>query len=339
MEAFVKSFSTYRTIGHAPIVSTLLVVDALEKETSTIVVSGTAITSANVGDWLICEGQLFSISDVKPEDSKTTLTLKNPLDAFQRPLELEHQPSDQTVGGFIAQQLRRHWGDCDDPAYAVPYLAVSNLDTTAFASPELDDSGSFVLPDYARLMRKTYRTTVRFSDGGNRLLCIIQTDPAATKQVSFEDGRSQLVSATYSFSGLAKITALHDIDKGEKDADGNKVYIRERSDWYLAENGEISQLVPSRRAKGEWGQLLVRSDDNVLQKVEEAFAKNKSNHKLEFWSTLDLQVQTECTFLVYGQLLRSHISFKRKSSSDTRYYYKSGELATTATEKLKGVIK
>ena len=41
----------------------------------------------------------------------------------------------------------------------------------------------------------------------------------------------------------------------------------------------------------------------------------------------------------YGEILRSYISYIRKSSEDSRYYYKSGELATTATEKLRGVIK
>lgn len=71
----------------------------------------------------------------------------------------------------------------------------------------------------------------------------------------------------------------------------------------------------------------------------ETFAKNKTNHKLEFWSTLNLNVQDNCTFYAYGEILRSYISYKRKSSEDSRYYYKSGELATTATEKLRGVIK
>lgn len=339
MEAFVKSFATYRTIGHAPIISYALTLDALDDETSTVIVAGNAITSGNVGDWLICDGQLFYISNVKPASNQTTLTLKSPLDAFYRPLELESQPVDQTVGGFIAQQLQRHWIACNDPVYAVPYLAVSYSDTTPFVPPELNNSGSFVLADYARLMRKTYRTTVVFSDGNDRLICTVQTIPASSKQISFEDGKSQLVSVAYSFSGLAKITALHDIDTGEKDADGNKIYTRERTDWYLSDSGEVSQLIPSRRATGEWGQLLVKSNEDVRAKVEETFAKNKTNHKLEFWSKLDLPVQTDCTFLVYGQLLRSHISYKRKSSTDSRYYYKSGELATTATEKLKGVIK
>ncbi len=339
MEAFVKSFATYRTIGPIPVISHSLILDALEEETSTITIPGNAIAFGNVGDWLICEGQLFCISNVKPAPDKTVLTLKNPLDAFRRPLELEGQPGDQTVGGFVAQQLQRHWAVCDDPDYAVPYLAVSNSDTTPFVPPELDSSGSFTLPDYVRLMRKTYRTTVHFTDGGKQLLCTIHTAPAAAKQISFEDGRSQLVSATYSSSGLAKITALHDIDTGEKDADGNAILIRERTNWYLTENGEISQEIPARRAIGEWGQVHVKSNDDVAAKVAETFAKNKKSHKLEFWSRLDLPVQTDCTFLVYGQLLRSHISYKRKSSADSRYYYKSGELATTATEKLKGALK
>jgi hypothetical protein len=43
--------------------------------------------------------------------------------------------------------------------------------------------------------------------------------------------------------------------------------------------------------------------------------------------------------MVYGELLQSYISYKRKTSEDKRYYYKSGELATTATEKLRGAAK
>ena len=74
-------------------------------------------------------------------------------------------------------------------------------------------------------------------------------------------------------------------------------------------------------------------------KVIQTFAKNKANHKLEFRSTLDLNVQDNCTFMVYGEPLQSYISYKRKSSEDKRFYYKSGELATTATEKLRGVAK
>lgn len=339
MEVFVKSFATYRTIKQASMISSVLVLDALEHESSTVVVAGAAIDRSDAGNWLIADGQVFRIADVKPGADRTTLTLEEPLQAFQRPLELDVQPNDQTIGGFIAGQMRKHWAACDDPVYALPYLSVSESDTTAFVPPDLDNSGCYSLSDYARLMRKAYRVTLSFADAGSSLACTVQAVSPSSRQVSFEDGRSQLQSVAYSYSGLAKVTALQDIDTGEKDAAGNAVYLRERSTWYLSEDGEISQLIPARRAPGEWGSVYVKGNEDVRAKVVEAFAKNKANHKLEFWSSLDLSVQTDCTFLVYGKLLKSYVSYKRKSSADNRFFYKSGELATTATEKLKGVIK
>lgn len=339
MEVFVKSFSGYRTIKKATAVSWNLVLDALDYETSTVTVSGFGVDRSDTGNWLIVDGQVFRISSVKPEDYQAVLTLEHPLDVFSRPLELETQPNSQTVGGFIAGQLRQHWAACDDPVYAVPYLSVSESGTIPFVPPELDSSGCFLLPEYARLMRKVYRVAVSFSDSFGHLICMVSAQAPDFRQISFEDGRSQLQSVAYASSGLAKITALHDVDTGEKNANGNAVLLRDRTNWYLAEDGEISQLIPARRAPGGWGSVHVTGTADVLTKVAETFAKNKANHKLEFWSVLDLPVQTDCNFFVYGQQLRSYISYKRKSSTDNRFYYKSGELATTATEKLKGVIK
>lgn len=339
MEVFVKSFATYRTIKKATSISSALVLDSLEAENSTVTVKGTDINRADTGNWLIADGGIYMISNVKPEKDRTILTLLSPLDAFSRPLELAAQASNQTVGGFIAAQLQSNWIAEADPSYAMPYLTVSDSDTTAFVPPETDNGGTFKLSDYCRLMRKSYRVTVKFYDAGASLRCEIRKIPAASKQVPFGDGRSFLQSVDYSASGLAKLTVLHDVETGEKDENGDKIYVRERTVWYLSESGEVSQLVPARRASGEWGSLYIQGNKIVEDEVVKAFSKNKANHKLEFFSTLDLEVQTDCTFPVYGELLRSYISYKRKSSEDNRFYYKSGELATTATEKLRGVLK
>lgn len=339
MDAFVKSFATYRTIKKAPVISSALTLDSLDHETSTVTVVGTEIGRSNTGDWLVIDGNIYQISVVKPQTDRTMLTLVPPEDAFSRSLELAQQAAAGTAGDFIAEAIRRNWIICDDPTYAMPYLVVSNSDTTGYVPPELDNSGCFNLVEYCRLMRKGYRVTVRFKDTGSHLVCSISRSPVAARQVSFEDGRSQLQSVDYSSSGIAKLTVLQDISSGEKDANGNDIITRERTTWYLSEDGNVSQLIPARRASGKWETLHVSGDISVEAKVIEAFAKNKANHKLEFWSTLDLSVQDDCTFLVYGELLQSYISYKRKSSSDDRYYYKSGELATTATEKLRGVMK
>lgn len=339
MEAYVKSFATYRTIKQATAISSALVLDSMDAENGTVTVKGTSIGRENTGDWLIVDGGIYQISVVKPQNDRTLLTLVSPLDAFSHSLELEEQPEGQSIGGFIGAMLRTHWVRCEDPAYAMPYLKVTILDSTVFSAPEVDNAGCFDLPSYCRLMRKSYRTTVHFSDAGSTLACTISNAPVTNRQVSFDDGRSQLQSVDYSSSGTAKITVLCDVDTGEKDEDGNAITVRERSTWYLSESGGVSQTIPARRASGKWETISVKGTDNVEAKVIQTFAKNKANHKLEFRSTLDLNVQDNCTFMVYGEPLQSYISYKRKSSEDKRFYYKSGELATTATEKLRGVAK
>lgn len=340
MEVFVKSFSTYRTVKQATVISSAYVLDSLDMETSTVTVNGTGINRADTGNWLITEEGIYQISNVKPQSDRTLLTLVSPLDAFSRPLELEAQGSDQTVGGFILGQLQTHWTDCDDTVYAMPYLQIVNTDTTGYVAPETDQSGCYDLPSYCRLMRKTYRIAVRFADAGDHLHCSIEKTGIVARQIPFDDGQSFLQNVNYSSSGMAKLTAIQDIDTGEKDEEGNAILVKERTTWYLSESGEVSQLIPSRRASGEWGSIYIKGNNkDVETEVLKAFAKNKSNHKLEFWSDRDLAVQTDCTFMVYGELLKSYISYKRKVSEDRRYYYKSGELATTATEKLRGALK
>lgn len=339
MDAFVKSFATYRTIKQAPVLSSSLIVDSLDDETSVATVAGTTIARSDTGNWLVVDGQIYYISKVKPQTDRTSLTLVSPLNAFDHPLELGMQQPEQTIGGFVSGCLNANWVNCDDPTYAMRYLVVYNRDISPYIAPELDSNGCFNLPEYCRLMRKSYRTVARFSDAGSALACTISTTPITARQVSFEDGKSQLQSVDYSASGTAKLTVLQDVDTGQKDAQGNKILHRNRTNWYLAEDGTVTQSIPARRAPGKWATISVKESENVEAKVVEAFAKNKKNHKLEFWSTLDLAVQDDCTFFVYGELLRSYISYKQKISTDKRYYYKSGELATTATEKLRGATK
>lgn len=339
MYAYIKSFATYRTVKQVVPVSWALTLDSLNAETSTVTVIGTEIGRSHTGDWLIMDGGVYRIKLVKPQTDRTLLTMESPLAAFSRPLEYTAPGINQTVGGFIRSMLIAHWIECTDPAYAIPYLTVSDSDTAGFAPPDLDNSGFFALDEYSRLMRKSYRTTVRFVDGGTSLRCVISRPADTPHQVSFADGHSQIQSVDYSSSGLAKLTTICDVYTGEVDSAGEPVTYRQRRTWYLADDGAISETVPSRRAAGEWDVLTVDKPEEVQDKVTQAFAKNKSTHKLEFWSDRDLAVLDTCTFSVYGDLLTSYISYKRKSSTDLRYYYKSGELATTATEKLRGALQ
>lgn len=339
MEVFVKDFTTYRTIKQVTLIHSALVIDSLDSETSSLTVRGLKIDQEDTGNWLIIDSVVYQIAAVAPVDDKTELTLRHPLDAFLRPIALQTQVSNQTIGGFVSDAMQKNWIEENDPMYAIPYLVVSNLDTTAYVAPEVDEGGYFILSDYCRLMRKSCRVSVTFSDTGNQLLCTIARVPVATRNVSFADGRSLLESVTYGTSGYTKLTVLHDIKTGEKNTDGSDIYAREVTTWYLSEDGEVSQLIPSRRSKGKWGILCLKDSPNVEEKVIEEFSKNRSGHKLTFWSALNIEVNTNCTFVVHGSVLRSYISYKRKDSTSKRFYYKAGELATTVTEKIKGVIR
>lgn len=338
MEVFVKNFATFRTIKKAALIDGFWVIDSLDSEVSSVSVMGTEINSEDVGNWLIVKDLVYSISEVHPSGNSTNLTLKHPLDVFSRPVLFSKQASTQTLGGFASSILLSNWRDCDDSVYAIPYLRVSNLDTTAFVEPELNDGGCFSLPEYCRLMRKSYRLKLRFLNAGDFLLCEISNDPDVAHNVSFSDGRSTLDSATYGAAGYAKLSVLHDINTKEKDTDGNDIYIRETSTWYLLEDGSVSQLASGRRVSGKWGVLHLKDCPNIAEKVIEEFSKNKTGHKVEFRSALDLPVNSNCKFAINGKIIQSHISYKRKDSKNVWFYYKAGELATTITEKLKGVL-
>lgn len=324
MEIFVKDRLSFKTAKHPQCLSHDLVLDSLEKESSTVEVPGTVITRSDVGNWLITSGKVYLISLVKPGDAKTTLSLQHPLEAFTRPLIYEEPAEGQSIGAFIAETLQRNWIGCDDPVYALPYLVVSNSDTTPFVPPEVGSNGLFDLPAYCRLMRRTYGIAVNFQLSGSNLECKIGVTPGASRQVLFTDGRSQLKTVDYGASGTAKITAVQD---------------GVNSVWYLSEAGEISQTIPDRRAAGSWTTISVSSNTDVAAKVAETFAKGRSGHKVEFMSELDLNVLDNCRLRIRDDTLNSYISCKRKRSGDNRYYYKAGELATTASEKLRGVKK
>lgn len=339
MVVFVKDFATYRTIKHASTVGYSLVLDSLTSEKSSVIVSGSDIDVSDIGNWLIADGYVYQISSVSANAGQTTVNLIHPLDVFSRPLELHAQPLNQTVGGFVAEQLRTQWANADDLVYAIPYLIVSNLDTIPFVAPDLDSRGLFTIPEYCRLMRKRYQLTVNFSNAEHSLLCTISRSSLLTRNVSFEDGHSLLKSATAATTGYAKLTVLHDISTGERDSEGNLLYTRERTEWYLSAEGAISPLEPAMRAAGEWNVLYLKNCPNVSEKVMEAFSKNRAGGKLEFWSDLELDVNTPCVFFVQYKILKSYIAYKRKENSSNRYYYKAGELTTTLTEKLKGATK
>lgn len=336
MKVYIKSFSAFRTVASADVIADSLCVDSAEGDSSTVSVIG-EFPRAYSGAWMVVRGQLFLIDRVTPQDGRTTFTLSEPIEAFSRLLQYAAPSASMSIGGWIKALLEANWINQQDPVYAMPYMAVSNLDTSVFLPPLSDDNGLFSITEYIRYVRRMADVTVRMEVQGDALAVRISKHSRTARNIIFGDGHTQLLSSAYSRSGLAKITAVQQIDTGNKDENNQPIYTTEVKDFYLAADGTVSTQIPGVRAEGGWETIFVSAKQDAAQKVAEKFAKNAASHKIEFYSDRDLAVFDPCQIKLYGEILSSYISYKGKASTDSRWLYKSGELATTATEKLRGV--
>lgn len=351
MRAEVRSFAAFRVLLELDAVSASLCLDSVENEGSTITVTDVDIPRTFAGNWLLIDGSLYLIDKVTPQSNQVTLTMVSPIQAFKRQQRYEMPTGVTTIGDFIAANINSRWVAEPDGVYALPYLEVSNLDiSTTFIPPELDDNGLFSLSDYIRQVRRSHNVRVSLQPKRGGITLTISIEAHTEQYIVFDDGHSILDSAAYSSSGVAKIETVHpvpiiigydDKDKPiyQTDTDGETVYDIVIQNFYLSTDGEVTESVPDARAAGEWVTLFVGEKADPFVKASEKFAKNAESHKVEFWSDRDLQVLDSCRIKLYGEVLESVISYKGKRSVNDRWLYKSGELATTASEKLKGVVK
>ena len=347
---FIKRFSDFQTVSSLSVLSSSLCIDSAEQEGSTVTVVGNDVPRSLAGSWAIIDDRIYTISTVTPQDGRTLLALAAPGDAFSRLLPYT-APASGSGGAFAAAELTTNYINQPDAQYALPYMTVSNLDTTAFLPPETDSNGLYALSDYLRLLRRMRGIKPVFSVSGDTLALVLTPVAKTARNVPFNDGHSQLASVAFSDSGLAKITTRRSVARIEstdpttgkityvKDADGNTVYDIETADFYLTETGDVVTTPPARRVHGAWLTLPVAAKDDPAVKAAERFAKSSSSHKIEFWSDQELAVFDPCTFKIYGENMESYISYAGRRSTDNRWYYRSGELLLTATEKLKGLVK
>ena len=346
---FIKRFSDFKTVAALDVLSSSLCLDSAEQESSTVTVVGNSVSRSLAGAWAIIGGEIYTILTVTPQDGRTQLTLSAPGDAFSRLLPYT-APASGSGGAFAAAQLTQNFVNQPDTQYALPYMTVSNLDTTEFVPPEADNNGLFALSDYFRLLRRLRGIKPVFTFTGNTLGLTFTPVAKTDRVILFNDGHSQLASAAYSDSGLAKITTRHSVARiastdpttGKityvKDDEGKTVYDIVTADFYLTESGSVVTSPPARRVSGAWLTLPVSAKDDPAVKAAERFAKSASSHKIEFWSDRQFNVFDPCTFSVYGEIMKSYISYAGTHSTDGRFYYRSGELQLTASEKLKGMI-
>jgi hypothetical protein len=297
MKGYIKDPQTFTTVKALDIVSWELPIAATTDEAGTATAYGSQ--SGFEGYFFLMDGNIYLIQSVAPESNLTTFSLNSIIDFFDRPVTL----SGNTYGGILANILTNDYKMQSDPLYRYSYITVTNTDSTACTV-----SGTHSFKELVRAFANVVEVTI---DGnGFELNFTIQTANRPSHTVTF-DGSEQLLSQTFSRETVSKVTI------------GSTSY-------YLTKGGSITTTRPAdnQRVVGEW----IVTDSGT---AEEVFAKNTASHKIEWMSFDKWGLNDTVRFRINESVYESQITYIGSSSSDTRYKYRSGELATTLTEKIR----
>ena len=318
MVAFIKRRKDFKTYASSEVVSYDVPLASIEDDVGTIILYNSTVTRGSEGDFLIMGGHIWVIDQVTPDEMQTTITVADIASAFDRPLPFVADGA--TIGDYLAQQLVDHYRDISDHSYRMHYLTITNLDKTEYLGPTVTD-GLFNLRTYMRKVNRLRDVQVLFSVSQNKLNILIQPRQRPSHNIIFEDGTSQLLSRSYSRSSIAKVTA-YQFGVGHT--------------YYLSADGKVSTQEPVFRAEGKWEVLALEETEDLEEKVLDIFSQNSNSHKIEWRSTKPYELYDTVVLRLDGGLMSSYVSYIGISSADARFYYKSGELATTLTERLKG---
>lgn len=318
MVAFIKRRKDFRTYASAEVVSWDAPLASIEDDVGTIVLYGSTVSRGSEGDFLIMDRHIWLIEQVAPDQQQTTVTVCDVACAFDR--LLPYSGDGERIGSFLDQQLTDHYKEVSDLDYRMPYLKITNLDNSEFLGPTVTN-GLFNLKTYMRKVNRLRDVQVKFSVDQDNLNILIEHRQRPSHNIIFEDGTSQLISRSYSRSSIAKVTAYQQ----------GVGYT-----YYLDADGTVRDAEPARRAEGKWEVLALEEYEIVQDRVQDIFSQNSNSHKIEWRSEKQHQLYDTVVLRLDGGLMSSYVSYIGISSSDNRFYYKSGELATTLTERLKG---
>lgn len=345
---YLKDADTFLTLKHiAADKYTKLPIASAEVNTGDVL-----LTELLEGDyenaWLLdSAAHLYLIIESSPNDQQTKFKVTDPAEAFDR--EIIYTGTEPTTyGAFIAQILTEHYINCPDTAYAMPFVTVSNTDTTPFLMPELNE-GRYKLNEIIRLARLA-GVKVDFSVIGaySETMKITISPPDGTVQnIFFSDGKHQINNETYTRDVTAKVTVS--IKTETQSGDDDPVVSYEYMDFYLDTAGNISSTVPASRAAGRWLYTDIGHEDgtgkdaeNALLAAEEVFQENINSHNISFYSRNNYALGTAVNMRIYNRVYKTTITRVSISSTDERKLYQCGDLPvklTEAVERIKKAVK
>lgn len=318
MVCFIKSVETFATIGQYDVTDYTVPLGSANGATGGITVAAT-LTQDYTRQWLIMDGHLFYIVSVNPDNGMTEITVGDPLSAFDRTLVYE-EPSTNILGEYIRALMTSEYISLSDTAYDMPYLSVTNSDTTEFAHVYPKD-GLFTLESVMRdAQSRGIRIAFTYTNDG--VACTISPGDTEIHPLIIGDGHTQLASETYNRTAIAKVTVISELGYPH--------------DYYLAVDGTVTTTIPVNRAQGEWI-TVKQGEENLLNTALAAFAKNIDSHKITVYSDVELELFAQVGIRVNDAVYSSRITYIGISAKDDRFVYNCGDMAVTLVDKIRSI--
>lgn len=339
---YIKDADSFLTLAHvAADKFTKLPIASAEVNQGEVLITE-LLEGSYENSWLLdSEAHLYLITESSPNDKQTKFKVTDPAEAFDREIVYKGTEAN-TYGAFIAQSINENYINCPDPAYLLPYISVTNTDTTEFLMPELNE-GRYKLNEIIRLARLA-GVKVKFEVTGNyseNLRITISPPDKTVQNIFFLDGLHQINNETYTREVTAKVTVAI---KSETQQEGQDPVISyEYRDFYLSTSGEISTEPPESRAAGRWlytdigheeGEEGQASPDpeNARLAAEEIFEQNINSHNISFYSKNDYALSQPVNLRIYNKVYKTSITRISISSMDERKLYQCGDLPVNLTE-------
>ena len=140
MIAYIKRFADFKTVVQGEITDYTLPLGTLAADTGSIAMA-VSVSPDLVGSWICTELGVYLITEIVPGNNSAQITVALPSEAFSRPITKPAQTA--SIGAFIKDCLTVNYKEQADTFYSLPYLEITNIDTTAFAAPEVNEHGLF----------------------------------------------------------------------------------------------------------------------------------------------------------------------------------------------------
>lgn len=318
MNCYFKSIDTFLTYGQAVVHEYEVPIMTADGTHGTVTVTG-ELSQDYTGDWLVLDGHLLYIVSVAPGNNMTSIVVGDPFTAFSRTVAYV-EPSSYYLGEYIKEFAESEYINQPDPFFDMPYLTVTNSDTTEFAHVAPNDGLTSLEMVIRNAMERGVVIAVSFDE--DSLTLAVSTGTTTRQTVVLGDGHSELVEETYNRELISKVTVISEL--------GYPHY------YYKTLTGEITTTPPVNRPRGEWV-TVQQGADNLLDTAKEAFAASIDSHRITFYSTLELSLSQPLRVRLKDKTYETAVTYIGIQTHDNRFMYQCGEAISTLTGRVASI--